>query len=398
MDIPHFSAEIAQNKAVQTFMKAHEQVSPSQIMFKWHGKTDLPLKVIVAQIQLRLKAKKKFPSWVEKGCWFTVKTYEQSTSERVAKYKTTLYGNINSFIDLTAGLGTDAIALCEKGAKGILIDNNQEHITLLNYNISCLSISNAEALLADAEAYLKEIELSGVALFLLDPDRRSNGERTTVIEEYSPNPKVILELLAAKGNFNIWIKLSPMDDIRQISTWPYVKEIALIADRNEMKEVLVHCTHNASVLQITCHEVHQMGCIFKFDAVKKPVVNKLSAPLSFCFEPHVTLVKSGKYMEYAAQFEMAALGNFPLFTAQIHTPAAVGRWWKVLAILPSSTTKARNELKSRGIKKAHVTTWNTTTSALQLQQQLGISEGNEYWILVYTKPNMALEILLVGVL
>ena len=160
---------------------------------------DLPpnrASLVVQQISLRQRAAKKFSRAGQ--MFFTDLKLQQSTSEAIAVYKSRMYptGNV---ADLCCGIGGDAVAR----AASLHVDLDPVCCLLATANLRVYGASDPKVVCQD----VVDTDLSRIAAWHLDPDRRVRGHRTVRIEFGSPNLNTIEEMLQKQPNAAI--KLAP---------------------------------------------------------------------------------------------------------------------------------------------------------------------------------------------
>src|SRR5688572_28699960 len=82
-------------------------------------------KLLAEQLKLYPRAKEKLPVFTSNYCYLTTKSYEQSSSESLAKYKAGLFSG-EVLIDLSGGLGVDDWAFSRSFKNVISVDNDAE--------------------------------------------------------------------------------------------------------------------------------------------------------------------------------------------------------------------------------------------------------------------------------
>ena len=99
---------ILSGEKAKLFIKSNSHLSAQDILLKYSGKIDLPIKEIAEQIECRKKAEKKLPSLRRQNLIYKKISLEQSSSEITAEYKSSRLSG-RRIIDLTGGLGIDSI-------------------------------------------------------------------------------------------------------------------------------------------------------------------------------------------------------------------------------------------------------------------------------------------------
>ena len=225
---------------------------------------DIDKQFVIRQIQARQLLKKKLPSWSENDELLFPKrlSLEQCSSELTAKYKKTIsrkdaktqsrdasmvpaIKHIDTslhriLVDLTGGMGVDTSFLSDNFDETIYVESQAELCELAEHNFKVLK-KNIKVVNAKAEDFLTQC--GEVDCIYLDPARRDEyGRKMVSLHDCSPDVAELQDLLFEKTN-TVIVKLSPMLDIDIIKKeLKNIKEIHVVAVKNECKEVLVKST------------------------------------------------------------------------------------------------------------------------------------------------------------
>lgn len=209
-DSSALSDQIAQTVALadtlQAGFTAEELANPSvlQRLGREHGEEQV--RAAVEQVVLRNKAAAKFCNGDR--MYFVADALEQATPEAVARYHASLFPEGALVADLTAGIGSDLIAIAARGpAMGFEIDPLR--VAAANFN---LKRAGAEACVSLQDSL--EAEVDAVYIYA-DPARREGGARTLRIEEFEPDPRVIAEKFA--DSELLVIRTTPMLSDQELS-------------------------------------------------------------------------------------------------------------------------------------------------------------------------------------
>jgi hypothetical protein len=162
------------------------------------------------QLHLYQKAADKLPAFVEKFCLFTLKSYEQCSSQATAMYKTSLFSK-GKVLDLTGGLGVDDWAFAKAGNEVVSLEPNEELNEIATYNFTLLRVNHIKRISVKAEDYLeKHNEVFGCVY--CDADRRPGGKKVYDLSGSVPDIlSLMLEIFSCTST--LLIKASPMVDI-----------------------------------------------------------------------------------------------------------------------------------------------------------------------------------------
>ncbi len=218
---------------------------------------------IAMQAECRNKAAKKLPHYsAVSGFVFPTRlSVEQCTSEAIAGFHATLISHGTSGIDLTCGLGIDAMAFAKCSESVMAIDRDSEVVEALEHNAHRLGIDNIRCICADSTGWLDTIGDLYVDWIFVDPARRGeDGRRLYSIADCSPDVVGLLPVLR-KHCRKLIVKLSPMLDISDtLRRLNGVSDIYTVGTTTECKEVVVVCDMNPDdVIETRCHAVTVMG-------------------------------------------------------------------------------------------------------------------------------------------
>lgn len=165
--------------------------------------------IVATQVKNLQKSRTKLPSYFAVRAIVPTLAYEQSSSEECAMRKE-LSGE--SVLDLTCGLGVDALALSKRFRRVVTIERNEGVAAVAKENFRRLGADNIEVVCSSAEEYLAGCTDHFDWCFS-DPDRRgAKGEKLVRLEECSPNIIALMPTLQRVAE-RICIKCSPLFDV-----------------------------------------------------------------------------------------------------------------------------------------------------------------------------------------
>ncbi|MGC3971531.1 MAG: hypothetical protein QM775_30565 [Pirellulales bacterium] len=160
--------------------------------------------LVAEQVQLRRKARKKFPS--ADPMFFTERGLQQATDFVTASFKAQRFAKGEIVADICCGIGGDLLAL---GARGDAVGYDADELTALLADANCraaaTSVTSFRGRAVAARAGVEQV--AEVAAWHIDPDRRPQGRRTTQVELHEPGIETIESLLTS--NANAAVKLAP---------------------------------------------------------------------------------------------------------------------------------------------------------------------------------------------
>ena len=398
---------------------------------------------VIRQIQARQVLSKKLPSWAENDELIFPKklSLEQCSSELTAKYKALLLStNPHEFprmisadscelvdekeirvnpcrsvekngilVDLTGGMGVDTSFLSDNFDETYYVEMQEELCDIARHNFKILN-KNIEVVNDNAEHFLTTC--GEVDCIYLDPARRDEyGRKMVSLHDCSPDVAELQDFLFEKAKA-VMVKLSPMLDIDIIKKeLKNIKEIHIVAVKNECKEILVilgqQTTDNGQ--QSSCN--NQLSAIdlrenwifnFTEEEENEATVTFADEIGKYLYEPGVAFMKAGCFKLLSQRFNIDKLHrNSHLYTSDVLVPDFPGRIFEVINVVPFDK-KAKKEITSicqqttdngqqtleesskltdqSSRLKASVATRNFPLSAEELKKNLGLQDGNDFYI------------------
>jgi len=368
---------------VQEYITNHLKSDLHKLILKGIPFNGVTIQEIANQILCKQKSEKKLPSWFNaKNIYYPPKvSIEQTSSETAANYKASLVSG-KRLLDLTGGFGVDSfyfsssfntIDHCE-------IDTNLSKIAAHNFeqlnkkNIICLAENGLEYLKKSTEIF---------DVIYIDPSRRNDvKEKVFLLKDCEPNIPKYIDLLLNKTT-TILIKNSPILDITSaIKELKFVKEIHIVAIRNDVKELLylLEKEYNGEIKINTINFSKKNTQKFNFVFNEKSI-SSYQEPLDYLYEPNAAILKSGGFHEITAQLDVYKIHQHShLYTSKkrIEFP---GREFKIIAVLPYDKKQI---LKLLPNKKANITIRNFHKTVAQIRKELKIKDGGDIFLFFTT--------------
>ena len=132
--------------------------------------------LVATQVKYLQRARRKLPRLYAARCIIPPRAFEQCSSEECAERKHISGGSV---LDLTCGLGIDAMALSGRFERVVAVERDEVLADVVRYNMSLLGIKNVEVVTASSEEYVA----TTTALYATqwaprDTRRDSTGERS----------------------------------------------------------------------------------------------------------------------------------------------------------------------------------------------------------------------------
>lgn len=228
---------------IQQFIMNHAHSDVNALRLQYHGKA-MPFSVEDAcmQIEMRRKTSNKL-TWFLKNPGFmfgTSMSAEQATNQNVAQFHAQFIGHDRRVLDMTAGLGIDAMTIALNGNTVTAYELEHERVRALRHNAGILNVNNMSVVEGDSVLHLQQSHEHYDWIFV-DPARRDSGNnRCFLLRDSLPDVITHQDLLLAHAD-HVLIKASPLLDVTQtLRDFRHVRSIFILSFKSEVKEVLIH--------------------------------------------------------------------------------------------------------------------------------------------------------------
>ena len=368
---------------VQHFIVDHLKSDITKLILKGSPFDDISIQELANQIIAKQKSEQKLKTWFStENIYYPPKiSIEQTSSEITANYKSTLLIGA-SIIDITGGFGVDCFFFSRQFKDVIHCEINEDLPTIVKHNYQQLNIKNIETVSGNGIEFLKNSNTTFDCIYI-DPSRRNDTKgKVFLLKDCLPNVPENIDFLFTKTT-QILLKNSPILDISSaISELKFVKEIHVVAIKNEVKEVLFLLEKNyESDIQIKTINIQKEDTQrFNFK-LKEAVTSIYSEPLSYLYEPNAAILKSGGFHQISKQLNLFKLHQHShLYTSEqlIDFP---GRSFKIRNVINYDKKRLKKLLTE---KKANITTRNFPKTVAQIRKETGIKDGGTSYIFFTT--------------
>lgn len=366
---------------------AHEDVN--RLRMRFHGqKFDFDYELALTQIECRRKNKSKLPlfSGNQLMLFPSVTAYEQSSHHAVSAYNASLAKGAVSALDMTAGLGSDAIALSEVCYDVTGCECDTLKADILEYNRSLLKIGNLRVVNCDSTAYLRDAEDEFDVIFI-DPARRGeNNSRVYNLKDCQPDVTGLLPLLLSRTG-KIIVKASPLLDVTQTRRdLPGLSEVHAVSVNGDCKELLLVIGKEADMLDEVAVNLDNSGKIiglfrFRNEDVKDDSAIRYAemADLhtgAYLYEPDSSVMKLSPWQELSCEFvSLRKLGKSShLFVGDILHKDFPGRITKIHSL------PGKRELKALKGERMNVVSRNHPLKPDEIRGKYSLKEGFEKFL------------------
>ncbi|WP_234047775.1 class I SAM-dependent methyltransferase [Chryseobacterium paridis] len=335
---------------------------------------EVTMQEIVQQIKGKQVAHKKFPFLLQEGIIFPPQlNLEQSSSEKTAVYKSSFLKG-KRFIDLTCGFGIDAYYLSQNFEEITLIEQNTDLLKIVEHNWTVLG-KRAEFINVKLEDFLNKNKENFDVIYL-DPARRdSSKNKVFLLEDLSPDILEIQDHLLSISN-EIVIKLSPLIDLKYlVFVLKNVSKIAIIAVKNDVKEVVVYLSHEDPG-KVICHSVNlesgESDFIFQFGE-EENAHSEYTEPERFIYLPNNSILKAGTFNLISERFGVQKLHpNTHIYTSKEKVENFPGRIIEMEVI-------ENKQIKKK--EQYNIISKNYPLKPDEIKKKYGIKDGGERYLI-----------------
>jgi hypothetical protein len=377
---------------IQEFISDNLKSDITKLILKGSPFIEVSIQELANQIVAKQKSEHKLTSWFQtKNIYYPLKiNIAQTSSEIAADYKSNLVEG-TSIIDITGGFGVDCLYFSKRFKEVIHCEINEELSSIVKHNYEQLNTKNIVTFSGDGIAYLKNTAASFDCIYI-DPSRRNELKgKVFLLKDCLPNVPEHINFLFRKTN-QILLKNSPILDITSaVNELQFVKEIHVIAVKNEVKEVLFLLEKNyREEIQIKTINILKKGAQ-KFDfTLNESVSSSYAAPLTYLYEPNAALLKSGGFHQIASQLNVFKLHQHSHLYTSENILDFPGRVFKIETVI-SYEKKQISKLVSN--KKANITTRNFPKTVAQIRQETKIKDGGDVFLFFTTNKDNKLIVI-----
>jgi len=376
-------------KWIETNIKA----DPKALRLKYHNKSpgDFDIDAAIRQVECRQRFGKKLAGTLAANPHFLFPTElsgEQCTSDALASWHAGLIAAGSLMVDLTAGLGIDAIHCAKVCAKVVAVERN----SLVAQTLS-LNAPDIEVHCDDCRDFVKKYTGEKFDVAFIDPARRAaDGSRLYDIADCEPDVLKMLPDIERIAN-RLMIKLSPMLDIsRTLASLPSAHRITALGTPTECKELVVEIDFtSAKPFETIIHAatIGKNGFSFtQAEEARAKAAYVAPEASMWLYEPYPAVMKAGCYNLLCQHFDVQAVApNTHIYLSSNPVTDFPGTEWKIVEVLPFAS-KHIKRLASR-YPRIDVATRNFPMPAATLTQKLKVRQGTGFRLIALTSHSGA---------
>ena len=373
------------NSKIQDFISVNLRINISTLLLSKGKFKNISNKELAEQIEAKNRCKIKLPTWYNSNnIYYPNKlNIEQTSSEVTANYKAELLRKTNSLIDLTGGFGVDIFHFSKKIKNVIHCEINKNLSEIVKHNFKVLGITNCQIISENGIEFLQK-SIQKLDWVYLDPSRRNDIKgKVFLLNDCLPNVPKNIDLLFQKSN-NILIKTSPLLDISQgIKELKFVKEIHVIAIKNEVKELLWILEKNfekkIKIKTINIQKTKKQ--IFDFELKKENNLASFSEPNKYLYEPNSAILKAGGFNSICNALNLNKLHRHSHLYSSNELIEFPGRKFEVLEKIPFNSKNIKTKFANT---KANITTRNFPLKVEEIRKKFKIKDGGNIYLFFTT--------------
>lgn len=344
----------------------------------------------VLQIECRQRTRHKIPALLAHGDFLfpTALSAEQCTHQAVAQWHATLFDAGDHVLDMTMGLGVDALYISGRVASLTAIERDPLVAAVGQHNMAALA-PGVQVICADSAQWLASHKEARFDAIFIDPARRDQrGGRVYGLADCQPDVLALLPLLKQRCR-RLVVKASPMLDVTQClrDLGTALVSVSAVSVRNECKELLLSLDFEASHPHPTLHALdHDGGTWHRFTAQEAaPQQVDFPAPQAGdrLYEPGASVMKLGCFAAVAAQTGTQQLApNSHLMVSHEVANGFPGRGFVIERVIPFHDRELKPLRKQ--FTRLNVATRNFRISADALKRRLHVTDGGDRYLFAST--------------
>jgi hypothetical protein len=373
---------------IQALLARHHSEDPAAFAMQFHGRKELPIRAMAAQLACRQKAVKKLPTLSQHNLLYTPLALEQSSGERTAAYKASFMSGKRA-IDLSGGLGVDAMFLARTFQEVVYCERDPLLCAVVEHNLEVSGIANVQVKNGESISLIAEYPDDFFDWIYVDPSRREEGRRSIALEAASPDVVASHDLLLRRAK-RLCIKASPALEISGLKKMlPTLQTIVVVSVNRECKEILLLLERaypadglvqvKAVCLSADSEEITEVAGGEESPRVVTGTVKE------FLYEPDPAIIKARLSAVLARDSRLEFVNkSVDYLTADRKIDAFPGRTFRVVECVPYKPKSFRAFLERHAIAGASIQRRDFPLSAEELRKKYRLLES-ERAFLFFTK-------------
>ena len=300
---------------------------------------------VATAVKYLQRSRRKLPKLYAVRAIIPPRAFEQSSSEESAERKP-ISGD--SLLELTCGLGIDAIAFASRFRRVVTIERDEQLASIVRHNLKLLGINNVEVITSSAEEYIAKCDEHFDWVYA-DPDRRSSeGRKMVCMEDCSPNMVELMPRLREISE-RVAIKLSPMFDCAEAFRLCNHAEVEVVSLGGECKEVNIYTNAPSNLLRIAV--IGDGEWCFSHEAMGTAPSSESFNPSEYRYllVPDVALQKSRVAITALSPYASIWSNNGYAFARELPKESLPCRIYEIVGIEPYRPKELKRKWRNRAI-------------------------------------------------
>ena len=297
---------------------------------------------------LRQRAKSKFTR--AEAMFFTRRSLEQATDERISSYKARRFAGSDEIFDLCSGIGGDTLGLATTTSSSLrLVDKNPGLCEFAAANLTAYGVAGNRVRTDCGNAL--DVRLDTCGAWHIDPDRRADGDRHAKVDDCQPSWPDILRLVDKSPNGAI--KLAPTASVNQLLERGV--ELEWIGHRRECQQLMAWSGELARYPGCrVCTVLTNEGSV-SFQGQSAPAPSVAENEQRYVFEPESPVLAAGLTNCLAEHYNLQRLApNVVYLTGNKLVESDLVSTFEVIAALPFRKKAIQRLLRSQDLKLREV--------------------------------------------
>ncbi|MFO0906659.1 MAG: class I SAM-dependent methyltransferase [Pirellulales bacterium] len=324
-------------------------------------------RLVVEQIDLRRRAKKKFSRAAE--MFFTRQTLEQATDEQLAAYKAqrlAAASDSGPWADICCGIGGDLLALAAHAScVGVELNSCVARLARANGELSGASWTSRGSRVVCAAA--QSLDPAPFTAWHADPDRRTQGKRTTSWDHCEPPREWFERWWAAERPGAV--KLAPATDPPSGLPWPI--ECEWLGSRGECRQLVVWSHSAARHVGRRSATVCDGAPLQTLVEIPSARPRRAERAAAYLYEAHACVLAADLLASLAVQFDLAIWpGVTGYLTSDRLIQTALAAPYRILETMPFDRRRVREWLRARGVGRVTIKKRGVDIDVPRLEREL----------------------------
>lgn len=322
---------------------------------------------VASQVKYLQRARTKLPRLYEARAIIPQRAFEQSSSAECAAAKR-MRGS--SLLDLTCGLGMDAVAMAERFERVVAVERDEVLADVMRENLHRMGVENVEVVTASAEEYVSSCEEHFDWVYA-DPDRRTaEGKRVVRLEDCSPDMVALYPTLG-RITERVAIKNSPLFDVEEAFRLFGDCTVEVLSLAGECKEVNIYIDGRGA--RIVAEAVGRERVEYaREEVVDSPCEGEFEAEeYRYLIVPDVALQKA-RLVQHALRGKADVWSNNSFGFAREKVEGILGRVEEIERIEKFDPKALKRELRGVGVD---ILVREFPMSVDQVRQRTGMRSG-----------------------